>query len=257
LSDLDIIFKDLGLKIPVNKIESVKLHIDPDNTGVFSYTQLIAWLESDDNKGYFSMIRTVQNIYTYLMTSKDKKFKTNAKELISLAAQKRTKTLLQSYTNIGISDKPSPVSLTPLNPTLLTPLTKSKPKSKPKPNFNPNPQPKLNPHSSAKSNLNPHSSAKSNPHFNPDPTQNPVKPYETSTQNIDIQLLEMDILETIGELKLVRKVNKEVNANLRNKWFYLRLVLVYLFFMYIYICMYEYIYISCMYVGTYVCIYKN
>jgi hypothetical protein len=226
LSDLDIIFKDIGLKIPVNKMELVKLQIDPDNTGAFTYQQLIVWLDSDDNKGFFSMIRTVQNIYTYLMTSKEKKFKTNAKELLTLAAQKRTKSLQQSYTNIGSSDNLSPVSLTPLNPSLLTPLTKSKPKSKstPKSNLNPHSSAKSNPHSSAKS--NPHSNPNPNPHSYPNPTQNPVKPYETSTKDIDIQLLEMNILETIGELKLVRKVNKEINANLRNKWFYLRLVCI-------------------------------
>lgn len=205
-------------------MEIVKLQIDPDNAGVFTYQQLSTWLESDDNKGFFSMRRTVQNIYDYLLTSKDNKFKTNAKELLILAAQRRTKSLLKSYTNIESPDKPSPVTSTPLNPSLLTPLTKFKPK------FKLYPKSKLDPSSSAKSNLNPHSSTKSNPHSNsiPNPppntvpNQNPVKPYETFTENIDIQLLELNISDTIGELKLVRKVNKGINANLRHERFYLR-----------------------------------
>jgi hypothetical protein len=40
LSNLDLFFKEIGLKVPVDKIGLVKLQIDPDNTGKYIYVSL-------------------------------------------------------------------------------------------------------------------------------------------------------------------------------------------------------------------------
>jgi hypothetical protein len=276
LSNLDLIFKEIGLKVPVDKIELVKIQIDPENTGVFTYEQLLTWLENDHNKGYFSITRTIKNVYGYLFKSKEKKFKQNSKELILLAAQKQAKILLQSYTVID-SLKNSPGASAPFNPTSMTSKVKSNTNPHPNPHTNSHINPHTNPHSNpqSKPNFNPHSNPHSNiqpnphissnkhstshlklnsypnphiysnphfnPHSNPYPTRNPDKPYDMATKNIDLQLFEMSLLEAIGELKLVRKVNQD-DMNIKNKWFYVRLVNIYIINIYVYTYMYIHTY---------------
>jgi hypothetical protein len=211
------------------------------NSGVFTYEQLLTWLQSDDNKHYFSITRTLKNLYGYLFISRDKKFKQDSKELILLAAQKQAKISLQSHTVIESLISPSPiVKSAPLN--LISKTSKIKSNPNPHSNIQPNPHIYSNPHSNShpkpNSHPNPYIYSNPNSHSNPYPTQNPDKPYNMPTKDLDLQLSEMSTLESIGELKLVRKAYKDLNVNIRNKWFYIRLICIN-----IYVYIYVYIYV--------------